>query len=198
MVSDCFNIKTTVKKSKIYLISFFVFLFYWLFSPLIIPTSLTGLLNFALIILLLVLTIVVIFDLGMSLFTKRKFRYDPFHKFYLSLFIPVFIIFTDPLPMGSYLKSFDSEHWKNSDTFADTPTTRRMMLGSLTFFNLKGKTMGDVAELLGADENLYFKKKNRLAYVIGQEDGLFQIDFQWLVIDFDDNSLYSGYSIMED
>ncbi len=100
--------------------------------------------------------------------------------------------------MGSYLKLFDSEQWKNSDTYADTPTTRRMMLGSLAFFNLKGKTMSEVAKLLGTDENLYFKKKNRLAYVVGMEDGLFQIDFQWLVIDFDDDSLYSGYSIMED
>lgn len=64
--------------------------------------------------------------------------------------------------------------------------------------SLAGLSKDQVVELLGPDtENAYFKEIDNMVYYLGPERGLISIDSEWLVIEFDNNTVVD-YHIKRD
>jgi hypothetical protein len=111
----------------------------------------------------------------------------------------------DPLPKGSYFRTFDSPKWLSENTWKkSSPTIRRQMLGSLYWFGSKNWKEADLIKNLG-ESSEYFQglvgngqAKKVYSYRIDNEDGLFAIDSQWLVFLLTENGEIQDKRIMRD
>ena len=95
--------------------------------------------------------------------------------------------------------SFDSSAWCDPLlVHSDRPIRIRMVDDLLRDYDLHGRTLEDVEELLGLpDKTAYFSNWD-LVYWLGPERGMFSIDSEWLVIRLDDNDQISEYRLVTD
>ncbi len=89
--------------------------------------------------------------------------------------------------------SFTTERWLND------PDNRTAIVDDLLAnYPLIGMTEQEILDLLGKQSNTsYFKADNRFVYRLGDERGLFSIDSEWLLIDFE-NGYVVDYSLTRD
>ena len=108
------------------------------------------------------------------------------------------------LPKGSYDLSFNSELWKDESSlvFDDSfITMRQKMLGDLVENHLLGRTNIELVSLLGvpADKMDPDGEGASLSYPTGpQRDSYITIDYEWLIVEFNEKDLAYKYSIRSD
>src|SRR5690606_10909744 len=92
-----------------------------------------------------------------------------------------------------------NEHTYSTDRWIKYPDDRVKMVNDLfRKHTLASHSKDQVVELLGPDtENAYFKKIDNMVYYLGPERGLISIDSEWLVIEFDNNTVVD-YHIKRD
>ncbi|MBE6763823.1 MAG: outer membrane protein assembly factor BamE [Ruminococcaceae bacterium] len=81
-------------------------------------------------------------------------------------------------------KAFTSARWEMD------PENRVWIIDNLLEnYPLVGMSEAEVLELLGTPDNGrtdYFEAENRFVYCLGTERGMFGIDCEWLLLDFED------------
>ena len=108
------------------------------------------------------------------------------------------------LPTGSYESTFNSELWiaDSSLGFTDSSITiRQKMLGDLTENHLPRKTRSEVINLLGsaAEKMDPDGEGPSLSFPTGpQRDSYFAIDYEWLIIEFDEQGIFKNSQVRSD
>lgn len=119
----------------------------------------------------------------------------------------IFILFAcdnSNLPSGSYESRFDIELWKAEASldFDDSLLTmRQKMLGDLVENHLLLKARKEVIILLGspADKMDPDDEGLTLSYPTGpQRDSYITIDYEWLIIEFDEQGIFKQYRVRSD
>ena len=98
------------------------------------------------------------------------------------------------LPVGSFARRFDRAVWSTPGSAAYVKgdiTPRQKMIGDIVNNILPGRTQSEVAQILGGSEDPGIDKR-ALAYIIGPDRG-FSIDFEWLVIWYDEHGRLQRY-----
>lgn len=111
---------------------------------------------------------------------------------------------TQTLPKESFENEFISSVWMSPlslDTDENLITKRQKMLGDLVSRHLENKTRSEVILILGNSSKKMDPDgiKSGLSYPTGPQRGsYFQIDHEWLIIEFNDTGIYKAYSIQSD
>lgn len=104
-------------------------------------------------------------------------------------------------PYGSYELKFSQDLWDIENWFLDmpwdNPTVRQKMLGDLISSVLPGQTKSQVLELLG-DDGRPRQKSNSIQYTMGRGRTAFAMGYEMLVLEFDENDIYSGWYLYSD
>jgi len=107
--------------------------------------------------------------------------------------IPLFLLLPKLID-NTRFAHFRSNYWQS------LPDKRVLMIDDFQkHHNLVGKTKNDVINILGVPtETEYFKEPNSIVYYLGPERGIFSIDSEWLVIDFNDSNKVVTVNIRTD
>jgi outer membrane protein assembly factor BamE (lipoprotein component of BamABCDE complex) len=110
--------------------------------------------------------------------------------------ITVFSIHLTFISIHESKSHYNKERWVHATDFSGD---RFYMLDEVTQL-IQGKTRQEVIELLGAPtKTSYFNQSERnMVYVLGPERGFIRIDYEWLIIEFDDNGVFARYSTTTD
>ena len=91
-------------------------------------------------------------------------------------------------------------HRFTREKWIEEPENRtRIVDDLLADHELPGMTRAEVLDLLGDHDNEagYFAQEGRMVYWLGPERGLFSIDSEWLILDFD-GDVVTGCEITRD
>lgn len=97
---------------------------------------------------------------------------------------------------------FDSAIWfdpESSEYRENDITERQKMLNSVIDI-IDGKSKSEIVNLLGdgLEVNYFLSSGRDLIYVLGPERSYLGIDYEWLLLWFDDNNLLLKYEIFTD
>lgn len=95
--------------------------------------------------------------------------------------------------------TFDSALWQDEERYYSEPYPRQQMLESVRSEVLvTGQSKEDVVDRLGPPTDTEKFADHGLVYWIGPEKGVISVDYQWLVIDFDEKGGLSSVAVTTD
>jgi hypothetical protein len=93
-------------------------------------------------------------------------------------------------------RPFDQERWRNADL--ETRERAHMVASLLEGHPLKGMDRAEVIELLGPPTPTDKWDGTEIIYVLGPDGSLMAIDYEWLLIELDQQGRVSTYQVMSD
>lgn len=101
------------------------------------------------------------------------------------------------LPFGSFVRDFDRAAWSEPGSASYVKgdiTPRQKMLGDIVYDILPTRTRAEVEQILGGS-NDPGAEAGTLVYILGPDRSGFTIDFEYLVVRFDERGRFAGYDL---